>query len=93
MAGPGLQPQQQEQGGEEVKWAEPRDEQEPRNGFQTIELGDARAKPDGAAAAAAPMVRRLWSRKASRLEWNVQDYTVRLRRQHTLTILQDIGQH
>lgn len=90
MAGRGQQQQQQEPAGEEVKWPEARDK-EPGNGFQTIELGDASARPDGAEAAATSMLRRLSSRKARRLEWNVQEYTVRLRRKRTLTILQNIG--
>ena len=66
-------------------------------GFRTIELGSGGAPAGGAAPEVegheAPSLRsfRSGSRKARRLEWNVQDYTIKLRRKRTLTILHNIG--
>lgn len=81
---------------EEMKQPEPArgDEGPGGDGFQTIDLGpDGRGMAEGVVAAPPSLLRKSRSHKAQRLEWNVRDCTVKLRRKRTLTILRDIGEH
>lgn len=84
----------------QAKWAEAGGENEGGT-YRTIELapdcgsGEAAPEVEGHAMEPSPLPSlrsfKSGSRKTRRLEWNVQDYTIKLPRKRTYTILRDIG--